>query len=329
MLALSRSDLRQLITMREAIDLMKVAFQELSYGRAASPLRTVIDVHEHNGVTLLMPGYVPAAKALGVKVVSVFTGNRARNIPTIHALVTLIDYETGVPIGIMDGAFLTALRTGAVSGAATELGARPDSRTLVVIGAGAQGITQAAAVCTVRPIDRVIAVDVFPESLARFKESAERDWPILAGKIETATDAASVVGLADVICTSTTSKLPVFSDADLKPGVHINGVGAYTPAMQEIPSATVARALVTVDNTEAAYAEAGDMINPVAEGLVTIEHYSRELGHVVAGDRAWRTSPDQVTFFKSVGNAVQDVVVARHALDRARERGVGVTLNLD
>ena len=177
MLALSRADLRQLVTMPEAIELMKVAFRELSNGRAQSPLRTVIDVEHGSSATLLMPAYVPAEGALGLKVVSVFQANPSKQLPTIHALVCLVDHETGAPLAIMEGAFVTALRTGAVSGAATELLARPDSKTLVVIGAGVQGVTQAAAVCAVRPIERIIAVDANPEALGRYQESIARDWP--------------------------------------------------------------------------------------------------------------------------------------------------------
>ena len=142
MLALSKADVRRLAPMRVAIELMKTAFAELSAGRTTSPLRTVIPVPDRNGDALFMPAFVPAANALGLKVVSVFKDNAARGLPVIHALVCLVDPETGQPLAIMDGTYLTALRTGAVSGAATELLARPDSRTLVTIGSGAQGVTQ-------------------------------------------------------------------------------------------------------------------------------------------------------------------------------------------
>lgn len=327
MLALSRGDLRSLVSMREAVDLMKVAFRELSAGRAIAPLRTVIEVG-HAGATLLMPGFVPIAAALGVKVVSVFTGNRDRGLPTIHALVCLVDAETGVPLAIMEGGYLTALRTGAVSGAATELLAREESRVLAVIGAGIQGVTQAAAVCTVRPIERVIAVDVSEASLRRFVEDVRRDWPELAARVETTSDAGAAVRQADVVCTATTSRVPVFDDADVRPGTHINAVGAFTPEMQELPSATVVRASVTVDAVDAALAEAGDLIVPLNEGLVDRSHFARELGMVVAGRAPGRQAADEVTLFKSVGNAVQDVVVARRAVDLASQRGVGTRIEL-
>lgn len=327
MLAFSRTDLRKLVPMADAVELMKLAFAELSAGRAVSPLRTVIPVKDHDGDALFMPAYVPGAGALGLKVVDVFRKNAERGLPLIHAIVILSNPETGEPLAILDGSYLTALRTGAVSGAATDLLARPDSKTLVVIGAGVQGVTQAAAVCTVRPIERIVAVDMSDASLTRYRDSIERDWPDLAGRLETSND-SSVVAEADIICTATTSRKPVFDDALIRPGTHINAVGAYTPEMQELPAATVARATLVVDATVAALEEAGDLIIPLRDGLVGHDHFERELGMVVAGTAPGRTSPQEVTLFKSVGNAVQDVVVAKRAVDRATEQGAGTTIDL-
>jgi alanine dehydrogenase len=327
-LALSRADLKQLVSMTEAIELMKIAFRELSKGLATSPLRTVIDVEPGTSATLLMPAYVPAENALGVKLVSVFQGNPSKQLPTIHALVCLVDDATGQPLAIMDGGYVTALRTGAVSGAATDLLARPDSSVLVVIGAGVQGVTQAAAVCAVRPIGRIIAVDPSTDALARYEESVKRDWPDLASRLELTTSAAKAVRMADVICTATTSRRPVFDDSDVKLGAHINAVGAFTPEMQELPADTVVRATVVLDSTEAALAEAGDLIIPMNEGRISPDHFRGELGQLVEGSVIGRTNPDEITLFKSVGNAVQDVVVARRAVDRAREYELGLSFDL-
>src|ERR687898_1634602 len=171
MLVLTRSQIRELVPMPDAIELMKMAFTELSAGRTVSPLRTVISLADHEGDALFMPAYVPALDALGLKTVSVFRRNPERGLPVIHAIVGLVDPETGQPLAIMDGTYLTALRTGAVSGAAADLLARPDSRVLAAIGAGAQGVTQIAAICEVRLIERVIAVDVSEQSLERLRES--------------------------------------------------------------------------------------------------------------------------------------------------------------
>jgi ornithine cyclodeaminase len=142
------------------------------------------------------------------------------------------------------------------------------------------------------------------------------------------TDDAAVVEYADIICAATTAKEPVFEDRFVKPGTHVNGIGAYTPAMQELPPETVARAIVVVDQVEAALAEAGDLIKPLEAGLFGREHVSRELGQLVAGSASGRESNDEITLFKSVGNAVQDVTVARRAVERAEAEGAGQTIEL-
>jgi alanine dehydrogenase len=328
MLVLTRSQVRELVPMPDAIELMKMAFAELSAGRTVSPLRTVIPNPEQEGDALFMPPYVPAMDALGLKTVSVFRRNPDRGLPVIHAIVGLVDPETGEPLAIMDGTYLTALRTGAVSGAAADLLARRDSRVLAAIGAGAQGITQIAAVCAVRAIERVIAVDVNEPALDRLRESLRNDWPEIEPRLETTTDSAAALREGDIICTATTSRVPVFRDEDVRPGTHISAVGAYTPEMQELPAETVARATVVVDAIDAALAEAGDLIIPLRDGLVSRQHFSREIGMVASGSTPGRTSADEITLFKSVGNAVQDVVVAKRAVDRARERGIGTDISL-
>ncbi|HLL49069.1 MAG TPA: ornithine cyclodeaminase [Thermomicrobiales bacterium] len=328
MLVLTRSQIRELVPMPDAIELMKTAFAELSAGRTVSPLRTVIPNPEMEGDALFMPAYVPAMNALGLKTVSVFRRNPDRGLPVIHAIVSLIDPETGQPLAIMDGTYLTALRTGAVSGAAADLLARPDSRVLAAIGAGAQGITQIAAVSAVRPIERVIAVDVNEQALERLRESLRNDWPEIEPRLETTTDAAAALREADIICTATTSRVPVFRDEDVRPGTHISAVGAYTPEMQELPAETVARATVVVDAIDAALTEAGDLIIPLRDGLVSRQHFARELGMVASGSAPGRASTDEITLFKSVGNAVQDVVDAKRAVDRAQEFGIGTEIDL-
>ncbi len=327
MLMLNRGDVRSLASLPETIEAMKTAFRELSEGRAVSPLRTPIENESLSAVTLFMPAFVPIADALGMKIVSVFPGNSSSGLPTIHALVALVDTGNGKPVAILEGGFLTALRTGAVSGAATDLLARPESKTLIVFGAGAQAETQVAAVAAVRPIERIVVIGRAGARLEGFQRSMSNHWPDLAGRIETSTD-PRLVREADIVCTATTSTTPVFDDADITPGTHINAVGAFTPEMQEIPSATIARARVVVDNFEAAWSEAGDLIVPVNQGLTTTDHYTCELGHLVAGTSEGRTNSDQVTFFKSVGNAIQDVIVAKRIVERAHQLGLGIDFDL-
>jgi alanine dehydrogenase len=180
----------------------------------------------------------------------------------------------------------------------------------------------------VRPIERVIAVDVSEAALERLRQTIRNEWPELEARLETTTDPGAAVREADIICTATTSHTPVFQDEDVRPGTHVSAVGSYTPEMQELPAATVARATVIVDAVDAALSEAGDLIVPLRDGLVSREHFARELGMVASGAAPGRTSADEVTLFKSVGNAVQDVVVARRAVDLARQSGVGTEIDL-
>lgn len=328
MLALTAPDLRRLVSMRKAIDLVGGAFQELSDGRALSPLRTPLQVLPEGATTLVMPAFVPKAAALGVKVVSVFADNPGRGLPTITALVVMFDPETGQPLAIMDGGYLTALRTGAVSGAATKVLAREDATVLTVIGAGVQAMTQALAVAEVRSLRRVNVIARSRASQERFVAIAERDWPDLAPLLSIEADLPAAVREAHIICTATTSREPVFDDTDVQPGTHINGVGSFTPEMQEIPAATIARAIVVVDQREAALAEAGDIIIPLREGLIDGSHVSRELGELLGGKVSGRVNDDQVTVFKSVGNAIQDMAVGRFAVDEATRLQTGQHFSL-
>jgi alanine dehydrogenase len=322
---LSGEDVRRALPMRQAIEAIKGAFAQLSAGQADVPLRVGLQVPRHNGVTLFMPAYLAADDQMAVKIVSVFNDNLARGLPLIHALVVVVDATTGEPAAVMDGTYLTALRTGAVSGAATDLLARQDVRTASVFGAGAQGRTQLEAVCAVRPIREAWVYDVAPERAAAYADEMRQR---LSLPVEVAETPAEAVHQADVICTATTSSSPVFDDADVRPGTHINAIGAYTPQMQEIPAETVLRAKVVIDHREASLAEAGDLLIPLREGLMTESHIHAELGEIVAGLKPGRASPEELTLFKSVGVAVQDVAAASAVLEAARRLDLGSEVTL-
>ncbi|MCU0490648.1 MAG: ornithine cyclodeaminase [Chloroflexaceae bacterium] len=325
---LSAHDVRQAVPMAAAVDAVAAAFAQLSAGHATVPLRTRLDVPAAQAVSFFMPAHVadPAAPALGLKVVSVFPHNASLAIPTIHALVVLVDPTTGKALAALDGTYLTALRTGAGSGAATRHMARPESKVLVLFGAGAQARTQAHAVCAVRPIETIWIVNRTPTRAAELAETLRNDG--LTAALRVAADARSALAEADVVCCATTSATPVFDDGDLRPGTHINGVGSFLHTMAEVPPATVQRARVIVDQRVAAWAEAGDLVQPHEAGLIGQEHVVGELGEVVSGHVAGRTSPEEITFFKSVGNAVQDLAVASLALQRAEAMGLGVEVAL-
>jgi ornithine cyclodeaminase/alanine dehydrogenase-like protein (mu-crystallin family) len=327
-LILTKDDIKRLVPMRQAVDLMKEAFRELSAGRAQAPLRSVLEVNNDPSAMLMMPGFVPSHGALGFKMVSFFGKNPARGLPTIHALVCLIDDENGIPLGVLEGGFVTALRTGAVSGAATDLLARQDSRTVTVIGAGVQGLTQAVAVCAVRPIERIIAVDIDADRLEAYRARMADEWPEFGGIVETSSDADAAVAEADVVCTATTARQAVFSNAAVRPGTHINAVGAFTPEMQEIPVETCGRAVIAVDNHDAVMAEAGDLLKAIEVGAISEDDLRLELGHLVEDPSRGRADNEQVTLFKSVGNSVQDVIVAKFAIDAASDQGMGQRIEL-
>jgi alanine dehydrogenase len=322
---LSREDVRQSLPMHEAIEAMKAAFAQLSTGQADVPLRVALEAPSHNGVTLFMPAYLPADDRMAVKIVSVFNDNPAQGLPLIHALVVVVDATTGEPVAVMDGTYLTALRTGAASGAATDLLARQDARTAAIFGAGVQGRTQLEAVCAVRPIQAAWVYDVVPEQASVFAaEMGQR----LSLRVQMAGTPAEAACQADVICTATTSTSPVFDDADVRPGTHINAVGAYTPQMQEIPVETVLRAKVVIDHRESSMAEAGDLLIPLRQGQMSETHIYAELGEIAAGLKPGRASAEEITFFKSVGVAVQDVAAASAALEAARRMGLGTEVTL-
>jgi ornithine cyclodeaminase len=324
MLILNANDVRKALPMDEAIQAMKQAYTALSNGKADVPLRTHLAIPPHEGLSLFMPAYVQTdeAEALAVKVVSLFPKNPGRGLAFIQAAVIAFEAETGRALALLEGSTLTAIRTGAGSGAAIDVLSRPESREVAIFGAGAQGRTQLEAACTARNIEQAWIYDSNAEKAAAFaQEMAGRGR--IPRDLRPAATAREAVHEADIICTATTSKSPVFADADLKPGVHISAIGAYTPEMVEAPPETVKRAKVVVDSRSAALAEAGDLIQPIQSGLITESHIFAELGEILAGKKPGRESNKEITFFKSVGVAVQDAMAAQLALKNAKEKGLG------
>lgn len=329
MLALSKSDIQSLITIQDAIEGVKRGFAALYQGQAQVPLRLQVEVEPETATTLIMPAYVPDQKSLGFKVISIFTRNRERGLPLATAMVCLLDPETGVPLALLNGPYLTALRTGAVSGASAELMSRQDASRLAVIGSGVQALYQVAAVCAVRTIETITVVYRSRASFDALRERMADEYPDLLGKLKGTDDGEAAVRSADIVCLATTSSTPVYDDAWIAAGTHISGIGSFTPEMQEAPAETIRRARVAVDMREHALAEAGDLIIPLRNGDICEDHIVAELGELVLGEVPGRENDQQVTFFKSVGNAVQDMVVARLAYDRAVERGIGNEFSLD
>ncbi len=314
---LSGDDVRAALPMPAAIEAMRRAFGQLSAGDATVPLRSRVPTEK--GVTLLMPAFLHKSAELGVKIVSVYGENPARGLPVVSATVLVLDPETGLPRALMDGTSLTAIRTGAGGGLATDLLARRDARTVALFGAGVQARAQLQAVLAVRDIRRV-----YLRSLTR--QSAQMLADEIAGwenppQVIPADSARHAVQNADIVIAATTSATPVFDGNDLRPGTHITGVGSYTPQMQEVDAVTVERARVVVDSREAALAEAGDIIIPGAA-------IAAELGEIVNGTQPGRLDADEITFFKSVGVAVQDAVAAAAVFSAAEKMGLGTIVSL-
>ena len=317
---LSASDVRAAVDMPEAIRAMREAFTALSSGDAEAPLRVALETE--GGVSLFMPASLRSAGQAGAKVVSVNPGNAELGLPAIHALVLALDPVTGRPTAVMDGTWLTALRTGAAGGLAADLLARRDAEVLTIYGAGVQARTQVAAVRCVRDIREVRIVSPVREESQRFAAELEN---VAARPME---DPHQALEGADIVVTATTSHSPVFDGRRVEPGTHVTGVGSYTLDMREVDTALVQRARIFVDERAGCRAEAGDIMGPIHDGSVTEDVILAEIGEVASGRHPGRTAPDEITFFKSVGNAVQDVAVASRVLAAAEKDGLGTLLEL-
>lgn len=327
MLILNANEVRQALPMGECIAAMKQAYAALSAGTAEVPLRTRLAVKPHEGMSILMPAFVDEkdGQALAVKIVSFFSKNPKRGLPLISAAVLVFDPETGVLQAMLEGGTVTAIRTGAGCGAATDLIARPDAKTLAIFGAGVQSRTQLLAACEVRDIETAWIYSTNADQVKAF--IAE-----MAGKgrvpkdLRPAAIPQEAVSNADIVSTATTSHTPVFADGDVKPGTHINAAGTHTADGIEIPEATVARARVTVDSRSSTLVESGEIAIPLAKGLIK-ESDIAEIGQIVLGKAQGRSSAEQITFFKSVGVAVQDALAGRLAVTNALKLGIGTQVD--
>lgn len=318
--------------MSAAVAGMKTAYQILSAGEAELPPRIRIDNPAANGVSLFMPSFVNGndenpAGILATKTVSIYNDNPQQGLPTINAIVQLLDAETGMPLAILEGATLTAIRTVAGSGAATDILARANSKTVGIFGSGVQARTQLEAICTVREIEQVFVYSPNSINAQKFAAEVSGQGPIPAD-IQVAENPVHVVEQSDIICTASTSTSPVFDGANLKPGTHINAVGSFQPHVQEIDETTLLKSLFVVDERAAVLEEPGDFLIPLANGTVTADHIHAELGEIVAGEKPGRTDDAQITLFKSCGIAVQDAVAAQIAYQRAVEENLGTLLEL-
>lgn len=322
---LSSKQIRAAVSMKDIVEAMKLAFVELSTGSPEMPIRSHISIAEPEGTALFMPSYMKHSGMIGIKTVTLFGGNRNNNLPYIQGMVSLFDGNNGTPRAVLDGTTITSLRTGAASGLATSLLSRKDSTICAVFGAGVQGRTQLEAVCAVRDIKKAIVYDVLPAAAESFAREMGDEFGI---EIVVAKSSQEAVRDADIICCATIAEKPIFDNQDLPAGVHINAVGSYKPHVQEVPEKMILRSRLYVDHRESALEETGDLIIPIAKGVFTKEHIVAEIGEVAAGKAPGRSSNSEITFFKTVGVAVQDLAAATVILKRAEELDIGSMVEL-
>ena len=326
MLILTKSDIQRCFSMKDAILAAKEAVRLYSSGDATVPLRTNLDVADYRGQSLYMPAVTRGKQnALGVKIVSVYPENIEKGLPSVPATMVALDPETGIVSAILDGTYLTQLRTAAIQGAGTEELANPDAKIGGLIGTGGQGYQQAIAMMTARDLEELRVFDIdFKRAQAFAKELSKDVADLFATKIYAVETAKEAVTDADVITTVTTSKVNTFDAANVKAGAHVNGIGAYTPEMLELPAELLVKAdAVVFDTNDGVLAEAGDILEPIKQGLLTKEDYTGELGDLLLGKIQGRQHPEDITVFKSVGSAVLDIVTAQMIVEKALQNGIG------
>ena len=323
-LILNRNDVMSVLKMKDCIDVVEKAFTELANGTAVLPLRT--NITPPDGLSLYMPAYLKEMKALACKIVTVYKNNpKNYNLPVVIGKVMLQDPETGDVICIMDGGYLTAVRTGAASGVATKYIAREgDGQVAGIFGTGVQAQMQLLAVAEVRKLSKALIYDISKEAALKFINDLQEkvDFEIINVL------SPDEVLEADIICTATSSPTPIFDGLKVKEGTHINGIGSHTPNARELDSDIILRSKFIGDSKEGCFSEAGDIMIPLKEGIIDESHFFAELGDVITGKKEGRANDTEITIFKSNGLAIQDTATAKLIYDRAVEAGVGTEVKI-
>lgn len=303
---LSTADIKRLISMEEAITAVEQAFASYSDGTSHVPQRYVSGIPGIGMDLFFKPAYNEKLGKIAVKILTQKKVGSKKGIPSILGVVLLIDTETGAILSMIDGTYLTALRTGAASGIATRLLAKKNAETVAIFGCGAQGKTQLEAICSVRPIKHALLYDLNADSARKLKVSVEEELNISVD-VE---HHVQKLQQADIICTATNSDLPLFSRDDISDGVHINAIGSYKPNMQEIDPQIVKASLLFADSREAVLKESGDLIKPINDGVFSNDIIKAEIGDLINNKVTGRQTDSEISIFKSVGLGVQDLFVA-------------------
>lgn len=323
-LILNKTEVASLLVMKDCMIAVEQAFAELSGGTAVLPLR--IGISPPDGLSLYMPAYLKKMEALACKVVTVYKNNPSKHdLPTTIGKVLLQDPATGDVLCIMNGGYLTAVRTGAASGVATKYLAREDNGQIAgIFGAGVQAKMQLWAVCEARNIAKALVYDVSADASASFIAEMGTKLNLEIIPVKTAEE----VLMADIICTATSSPSPLFDGNRVQEGTHINGIGSHTPNARELDSAVVRRSKFVGDSREACFKEAGDLIIPVNAGEIPESHFYSELGEIITGKKIGRKDDREITLFKSNGLAIQDAAAAKMVYEKAVAEGIGVHVEI-
>jgi ornithine cyclodeaminase/alanine dehydrogenase-like protein (mu-crystallin family) len=322
---ITQAEVEQLLPMSECVELMSEVLVTLARGDAVLPLRTMVRLPDRPGLLGLMPAYLGSPRIMGLKVVTVMPGNHGTEYDSHQGAVLIFEVEHGSPVAIIDGTSITAIRTAAVSGAATRALAREDAGDLAILGSGVQAATHLDAMKTVRTLRRV---RVWSRDPGHARACAERASARHGLRVEVAGSARAAVEGADLVCTTTSARQPVLEGAWLVPGAHVNAVGACAPDARELDTAAVAGARLYVDRRESALNEAGDFLIARSEGAFGDEHIVGELGDVLVGKAPGRRSPLERTLFESLGIAVEDLAAAHHIWRKAEQQGQGIAVEL-
>ena len=313
---LSAEDIESLISMKEVIDIIEIAFGEMAKGKVIMPPRTTVMLKNYNGSISLMPSYIPSMDAFATKIISIYPDNREKSLPTTAAWIFVNNPENGQLEAIMDGTYITALRTGAVTGVAAKYLAPKNSKIAAVFGCGVQGRTQAWALAETLELEMIRVYDLSEESMMKFSDEMTEK---LGVDVIPSESGRAAVEDADVVATATTSPRPVLHREWLKDKVHVSAIGAFYPDYRELDTKIIKDSKLVVDEIESIMHEAGDVLIPIKEGIITADHIYCELGDIIIDRKEGRTKRDGITVFKSVGVAIQDSSVSSLILKKWRE----------
>ena len=324
-LMLNRQQVKELLPMRACMDVMAKTFRAYSRGEAIQPLRSMMKVPSSGGILAPMPGYDGASQALAVKLITVFHNEDETKFDSHQGLVVLFSAKHGNPLAIMDAIEITAIRTAAASGVATEALAREDASLLTILGSGVQAKSHFSAITEARSIQ---SVRIWSRTQKHAEKLAAELSMLSSIEITVSNDVRTAVADAHIICTVTAAEEPILEGAWLSSGTHINAVGSSMAKRRELDSEAVVNSKLYVDSRESATNEAGDFLIPLSEDAVSHEHLLGEIGEVLDGKVQGRLSPEEITLFKSLGMAVEDVSAAQYIYSQALEKDVGIWVDI-